>query len=139
MKIGKNVKIWHKEKSVFGNCKIGDGCTIHAPVWIGDDVIIGKDCKIQAFAFIPPAVRIGNDVFIGPGVIFTNDKHPPSGSWIETNVENNVRIGARAVILPGCHLRTNAIIGAGAVVTHEVLKNTIVVGNRARILEVGKE
>jgi len=132
MKIGKDVKFWHKEVSVFGECKIGDGCIIHAPVWIGDDVKIGRNCKIQAFTFIPPGLRIDNNVFIGPGVIFTNDKNPPSGNWIETNVESNVKIGAGAIILPGCHIRKNAIVGAGAVVTKEVLRGTTVVGNPAK-------
>lgn len=133
MEKGKDVKFWHREKSIFGDCKIGDGCIVHAPVWIGDNVKIGKHCKIQAFTFIPPGVRIGNSVFIGPGVIFTNDKNPPSGNWVETIVEDNVKIGAGAVILPGCHLRTNAIIGAGAVVTKEVPKDKIVFGNPAEI------
>lgn len=132
MKIGKNVKFWHKEKSVFGDCKIGKDCIIHSPVWIGDNVTIGKGCKIQAFAFLPPGTRIGNNVFIGPGVIFTNDKNPPSGHWVETVVESNVKIGAGAVILPGCHIRKNAIVGAGAVVTREVYRNATVIGIPAR-------
>lgn len=132
MKVGKDVKFWHKDKSVFGDCKIGNGCIIHAPVWIGDNVTIGKNCKIQAFTFIPPGVRIGNNVFIGPGVIFTNDKNPPSGNWRETIVESNVKIGAGAIILPGCHIRKNAIVGAGSVVTKEVLRGKVAFGNPAK-------
>ncbi len=124
MKKGKNVKIWHKEKSVFGDCQIGDNCIIHAPVWIGDNVKIGKQCKIQAFAFIPPGVEIGNNVFIGPNVCFTNDKYPPSGHWVKTIVEDNVSIGAGAIIMPSANIRKNAIIGAGAIVIREVPANT---------------
>jgi len=124
MKKGKNVKIWHEEKSVFGNCEIGDDCVIHAPVWIGDDVKIGKRCKIQAFAFIPPGVEIGDNVFIGPNVCFTNDKHPPSGKWEKTIVEDNASIGAGAVIMPSANIGKNAIIGAGAIVLREVPADT---------------
>lgn len=134
MKIGKNTKIWHKEKSIFGNCKIGKSCTIHAPVWIGNDVVIGDNCKIQAFAFIPTGVEIGNNVFIGPHVCFTNDKNPPSGKWTKTIVKNNVSIGANATILPGLTIGQGAKIGAGAVVTKNVRAETIVVGNPAKVL-----
>ncbi len=131
-------KFWHKEKSIIGCVTIGEDCVIHAPVWIGDRVMIGKACKIQAFAFIPQGVKIGNNVFIGPHVCFTNDKNPPSGKWTDTIVENNVKIGAGAVILPGCHLRKGAVIGAGSVVTKEVAENRLVVGNPARIIRLVK-
>ena len=132
MLIGENTKVWHKDKSVILACTVGDNCTIHAPVWIGNDVIIGNNCKVQAFTFIPTGVKIGDNVFIGPHVCFTNDKYPPSnGEWLETIVENNVVIGAGAVITPGITLHHGAIIGAGAVVTKDVPRHTTVVGNPA--------
>jgi len=134
MKIGKNTKIWHKEKSVFCNCKIGKNCVIHAPVWIGNNVVIGNDCKIQAFVFIPDGVEIGNNVFIGPHVCFTNDKNPPSGKWAKTIIKNNVSIGANATILPGLTIGQNAKIGAGAVVTKNVKDDLVVAGNPAKAL-----
>ena len=120
MKIGRNVRIWHREKSVFGNCKIGNESIIHAPVWIGDDVVIGKRCKVQEFALIPPGIEIGNNVFVGPNVCFTNDKHPPSGKWEKTIVGDNVSIGAGAIIMPGAQIGNNAVIGAGAIVIRRV-------------------
>ncbi len=115
--------------------KIGLGTKITDPTWIGETVEIGKNCRIQAFAFIPDNVKIGNDVFIGPHVCFTNDKYPPSrGKWKQdqpTVVEDGVRIGANVTILPSLILGTGCKIAAGSVVIHDVVKNTTVAGNPA--------
>ena len=80
--IGEGTKIWHADKSnIYGDGKIGDNCNIGAMVEIRHPNI-GDDCKIQAFTFIPEGVKIGNRVFIGPHVCFTNDKHPKAvGEW----------------------------------------------------------
>lgn len=128
MKIGPDTRVWHPEKSVLLDCKIGQGCTVHAPVWIGNKVVIGDRCKVQAFAFIPEGVRIGNDVFIGPHVCFTNDKQPPSDEWLETIVEDGVSIGANCTILPGIRIGAGARIGAGTVVTKNVPPQALVYG-----------
>lgn len=125
--------IWHPEKSVILDCRIGNDCVIHAPVWIGNNVIIGDRCKIQAFAFIPEGVTIGNDVFIGPHVCFTNDRYPQAaGDWTlrKTVVGNGASIGANATILP-VHIGENAMIGAGSVVTRDVPADSTVYGNPA--------
>jgi UDP-2-acetamido-3-amino-2,3-dideoxy-glucuronate N-acetyltransferase len=127
-------KIWHPERSVLLDCQIGDGCTIHAPVWIGNKVVIGERCKVQAFAFLPEGVKIGNDVFIGPHVCFTNDKHPPSDQWSETIVEDGAVIGANSTILPGIRIGAKAMVGAGSVVTRDVPPGETVVGNPARVV-----
>ena len=132
--IGERVTIYHRKKSVILNCDIGDDCVIHAPVWIGNNVVIGARCKVQAFAFIPSGVVIGNDCFIGPHVCFTNDKHPPSKDLLMTVVEDGVSIGAGAVILPGLSIGRGAVIGAGAVVTKDVSPNVTVVCNPATIV-----
>lgn len=128
--------IWHEAQSNIGACEIGSGNIIHSHVWIGDGVKIGNRCKIQAFAFIPKGVTIEDDVFIGPRVTFTNDKHPPSGGkgWEETLVKKGTVIGAGAVVLPGLTIGENAIVGAGSVVTKDVPDGATVVGNPARIL-----
>ena len=125
------IKFWHKELSNIGDCTIGDGSTIHSHVWIGDRVSIGKRAKIQAFSFIPTGVRIGDDVFIGPRVTFTNDKYPPSPDWSITIVGDNVSIGACAVILPGVTLGNGCKIGAGSVVTKDVPEGETWFGNPA--------
>lgn len=129
------VKFWHKHLSNIGLCTIGDGSTVHSHVWIGDRVNIGERCKIQAFVFIPTGVRIGNDVFLGPRVTFTNDKHPPSPDWDITIVSDNVSIGANATILPGITIGKGAKIGAGAVVTKNVPEGETWIGNPARKME----
>lgn len=131
---GHGTIVYKPELSNIGNARIGERCTIHSHVWVGNEVTIGSDTKIQAFAFIPDRVRIGNKVFIGPHVCFTNDKHPPSGGkdWAETIVEDEVVIGAGAVILPGITLGKGCCIGAGAVVTRSVSPGVTVVGNPAQ-------
>lgn len=124
-------KIYHREKSIILTKNIGTGCTIHAHVWIGN-VKIGKNCKIQAFSFIPEGVTLEDDVFIGPGVVFTNDKYPPSKDWKKTLVRQGVSIGANATILPGVTIGLQATIGAGAVVTKSIPNFETWVGNPAK-------
>ena len=132
--VGKGTKLWHEHLSNIGSCTIGKDGTIHSHVWIGDRVSIGDRCRVQAFCFIPTGVRIGNDVFLGPRVTFTNDKNPPSHEWQTTVVKNNVSIGAGAVILPGITIGENVRVGAGAVVTKSLPANGTYVGNPAKML-----
>jgi len=112
---------------------IGEGTKIADFVEIGG-AVIGSNCSIQAFVYICPGVTIGNNVFLGPRVTFTNDKYPPSGGkhWKETFVCDGASIGAGAIILPGITIGENAVIGAGSVVTKDVKSGTLVVGNPAR-------
>lgn len=135
-KIGFGVKIWHPHLSnIADDVEIGDNCRIHSHVWIGERVKIGSNVKIQAFSFIPSGVTIEDNVFIGPRVTFTNDKHPPShGNWENTLLCKGASIGAGAIILPGLIIGENAVVGAGAVVTKDVVTNSTVVGNPARVL-----
>lgn len=120
VKTGLNTSVWHPELSVLLDCTIGEGCTIHAQVWIGNKVVIGDRCKVQAGAFIPEGVTIGNDVFIGPRVTFTNDPVPPSNHWENTVVGDGAVIGAGAVIKAGVRIAPGAKIGCGAVVVKDV-------------------
>lgn len=129
--------IWHPELSnIDPSVKIPEDTIVHSHVWIGEDVIIGHRCRIQAFTFIPTWVVIGNDVFIGPHVCFTNDKRPPSFGkhWKATIVKDGASIGAGAVILAGVMIGEHATIGAGAVVTKDVPDGETWVGNPARKL-----
>jgi acetyltransferase-like isoleucine patch superfamily enzyme len=127
-------RFWHIEKSVLLDFKIGDDCTIHAPVWIGNNVLIGNRVKIQAFAFIPEGVTLEDDVFIGPHVTFLNDKLPPSTTWEPTFVRAGASIGGGSTILPGVTIGEYALIGAGSVVTKDVPAKEMWAGNPASLL-----
>ncbi len=116
---------------------IDDSCTIHSHVWIGEDVLMGKNVKIQAFAFIPNGVVIEDDVFIGPHVCFTNDPKMdivPRGDFhpTATLVKKGTRIGANASIRAGVTIGERAIIGMGAVVLNDVGDGETWFGNPAR-------
>lgn len=116
-------------------CSIGDRTKVDAFVYIEENVVVGEDCSIRPFVFIPTGVEIGDRVFIGPGVIFTNDRYPSIGDdWEleETIIENEVGIGAGAVITPGVTIGEKSLVGAGSVVTQDVPPETIVFGAPAR-------
>lgn len=135
----KGVKFWFPELSNIGDCQIGAGTTVHSHVWISDGVVIGKNCWIEAFTFIPKGVVIGNDVFVGPRVTFTNDRHPPAESeeqWQSTIVEDHAVIGAGAIIMPGITIYTHSVIGAGSLVLGNVPGYSVVVGSPARAIRV---
>ena len=138
VRIGEGTKIWHPELSnIYGSGSIGKDCNIGTLVEIRSPVI-GDRCKIQAFVFIPEGVTIGDDVFIGPHVCFTNDKYPSAvdyGGFRETIVESGVAIGANSTIVCGITIGEGAMIGAGAVVTKDVPPGVTVVGNPARELK----
>jgi len=135
--MSKNYLAWHY-CNIADNATIGRGTTIGSYTEIGPKVVIGYNCRIQAYCFIPEGVKIGNYVFLGPRVTFTNVKKPDARtkvkSYLETIVEDCVTIGANATILPGIRIGKEAFIGAGAVVTKDVKPYTTVVGNPARPL-----
>jgi UDP-2-acetamido-3-amino-2,3-dideoxy-glucuronate N-acetyltransferase len=125
--------------NIYGNGSLGEGTTTGEFVDIGG--IVGKNCKIQAFVSIPPGVIVGDNVFIGPSVTFTNDKHPAAKQeWTQANtiVEDNVAIGANATILP-VRLGNGCVIGAGSVVTKDVPAGETWVGNPAKQLWTARE
>lgn len=132
MRQGKNCTIWHPELSTLLDCEIGDDCTIHSHVWIGNNVKIGNRCKVQAFTFIPDGVVLEDDVFIGPHVCFTNDKYPPSVSWRGTLVKQGASIGANSTIICGVTIGKYARVGAGSVVSRDVTSEALVKGVPAR-------
>ena len=134
--IGANTKIWHFSH-VLGNCKIGERCSIGQNVSIGPDVSIGSGCKIQNNVSVYKGVSIEDDVFCGPSMVFTNVLTPRAfverkDEFAPTLVKRGATIGANATIVCGHVIGEFAMIGAGAVVTKNVLPYALVVGNPAR-------
>ena len=135
---GKNVKII--EPVNIYDCEIGDNAFIGPFVEIQKNVRIGKNCKIQSHSFICELVTINDNSFISHGVMFINDKFynggPAKGNkkiWKKTIIGKNVSIGSNATILP-VSICDNTIICAGSVVTKNITKKGIYVGNPAKKL-----
>ena len=131
-KIGDNVSIWHFSY-VGDNTEIGDNVKIGSLVHIDYDVKVGENTKIEGQAYIPPLSRIGKNVFIGPAAVLTNDPYPMCNKMIGVTIEDNVIIGARAVIKAGVTVGQNSIVAMGAVVTKNVPENVVVIGSPATI------
>jgi len=112
---------------------IGEGTKTGSYVEIANSTV-GKNCNIQAFVSIPNMTKIGDDVFIGPGVRILNDKHPTTTSTKldPVVIKDGASIGGGAVILPGVTIGVEAKIGAGAVVTKDVPYGETWIGNPAR-------
>ena len=146
VRLGENVVIYHPDLVNLYGCEIDDDCKIGAFVEIRKQVKIGRNVKIQAFAFIPEGVTIEDGVFIGPHVCFTNDKYPrainpdgtlmDSGDWeiIPTTVKQGANLGANSTIICGITIGEYALVGAGAVVTRDVPAHAIVTGVPARVV-----
>ena len=144
VKLGANVRL-SKFINLYG-CEIGDETKIGAFVEIQKNAKIGRRCKISSHTFICEGVTVEDNVFIGHGVMFTNDSYPrstnPDGSlqteadWKveKTVVKAGASIGTGATILPNTCIGENAIVGAGSVVTKDIPANAIVAGNPARVL-----
>jgi UDP-2-acetamido-3-amino-2,3-dideoxy-glucuronate N-acetyltransferase len=135
--IGIGTRIW-QYVVVLPNAKIGQDVNICSHCLIENDVIIGDRVTVKSGVQLWDGLRLGDDVFIGPNVTFTNDKFPRSkvypDSFLETRIESGASIGGGAVILPGIIVGVGAMIGAGAVVTKSVPPYAIVTGNPARIV-----
>ena len=144
VRLGQNVRVY-AFVNLYG-CEVGDDSRIGTFVEIQKGVHIGRRVKISSHTFICEGVTIEDDVFIGHGVMFINDKYPRAtnaagelqseSDWrcIPTLVQCGASIGSNATILCGVTIGQQAIVGAGAVVTRDVPPHTIVVGNPARII-----
>lgn len=138
VQFGENVKVV-EPVNIYG-CKIGTDCFVGPFVEIQKDVEIGDRCKVQSHTFICELVTIGNDCFIGHGVMFINDLFSTGGPargnkslWKSTRIGNNVSIGSNATILP-VNICDNVVVGAGAVVTKDITQSGIYIGNPAKLL-----
>ena len=142
--LGRDVII-HNFVNLYG-CEIGDGTKIGSFVEIQKGALVGRNCKVSSHTFICEGVTIEDDVFIGHGVIFINDKYPratnaegslqsaPDWKVVETIVGRGASVGSGATILCGVAIGEYAIVGAGAVVTRDVPAGATVAGNPARVL-----
>ncbi len=131
VKLGENVQVWNftyigDGAEIGGNTKVGSLAHIDYGVKIGDN------CKIEGMAYIPPLTVIGNNVFIGPGVIFTNDPFPMSDNMVGVTVEDDAIVCAGAMLKAGIRVGARSVIGMGAVVVKDVPPDTLVYGNPAR-------
>lgn len=135
--IGKGTRIW-AFTHILPSARLGKDCNVCDQVFIENDVIIGDRVTIKCGVQIWDGIEIEDDVFIGPNVTFTNDRFPRSKLYPETFSKTTIRkgasLGANATILPGITIDSNAMVGAGAVVTRSVPPNAIVVGNPAKII-----
>lgn len=144
VKLGHDVRL-AKFINLYG-CKVGDETKIGAFVEIQKNASVGRRCKVSSHTFICEGVTVEDDVFIGHGVMFTNDTYPRAATadgrlqteqdWIvePTIVKQGASIGTGATILPNTIIGENAIVGAGSVVTKDVPANAVVAGNPARVL-----
>ncbi|MEO8615311.1 MAG: acyltransferase [Luteolibacter sp.] len=144
VKLGKNVQMFGFV-NLYG-CEIGEDTKIGTFVEIQNQVKVGARCKISSHSFICSGVILEDEVFVGHGVMFTNDHYPraarsdgqlqESNDWVcrPTLVRQGASIGSGTTILGGITVGENAMIGAGSVVTQNVSANTTVAGNPARLL-----
>lgn len=131
----KGGKAYHLELSNFQPRSVGHRITVHSHIWVGDQVDLADDMKIQAFCFIPNGVKFERAVFLGPRVTFTNDVNPPHNAFKETLVKEYAAIGGGAIIVAGVTVGRHALVGAGAVVTKDIPDGEVWVGNPARFLK----
>ncbi|MEO6399097.1 MAG: acyltransferase [Tepidiformaceae bacterium] len=143
--IGEGASVWHQAQ-VREGAVIGPGSIIGKGVYVGADVSLGANCKVQNYACLYEGVSLEDGVFIGPAVVFTNDRFPrainPDGTLKTTDdwhvgpslVRHGAAVGARCVIVPGITIGRWALIAAGSVVTRDVPDHALVAGNPARAM-----
>lgn len=146
VRLGQNVRIFHPDLVNLYGCTIGDESRIGTFVEIQKNAFVGARCKVSSHTFICEGVHIEDEVFIGHGVMFTNDRFPRAtnddgslqteADWkLETTrVKRRASIGSNATIIAGVTIGECALVGAGAVVTRDVPDYAIVAGVPARVI-----
>jgi UDP-2-acetamido-3-amino-2,3-dideoxy-glucuronate N-acetyltransferase len=134
--IGAGTRIWHWTH-VCAGARIGENCSLGQNVYVGNDVVIGSNVRIQNNVSVYDSVTIEDDVFCGPSMVFTNVLNPRSHvsrkkEYRRTLVKNGATIGANATIVCGHTIGEHAFVGAGAVVTSDVLSFSMMLGVPAR-------
>ncbi len=134
-KIGKGTTVW-QHTVILKGAKIGINCNINCHCFIDNDVVVGDNVTLKSGVYLWDGITIENDVFVGPNATFTNDTRPRSKQrpaiFDRTTLKKGCSIGAGAVILGGISIGEYAMIGAGAVVTKNVPRNTLWYGNPAK-------
>jgi UDP-2-acetamido-3-amino-2,3-dideoxy-glucuronate N-acetyltransferase len=144
VKLGQGVMIFHKDLVNLYGCEVGDETKIGAFVEIQKNAFIGARCKISSHTFVCEGVTIEDEVFIGHGVMFINDRHPRAtadgalqteADWqvVPTRICRGASVGSGAVIMCGVTVGEKALVGAGAVVTKDVPAGATVAGVPARV------
>jgi UDP-2-acetamido-3-amino-2,3-dideoxy-glucuronate N-acetyltransferase len=144
VKLGSNVVIHHPDLVNLYGCTIGDDTKIGAFVEIQKGAAIGRACKISSHTFVCEGVTIEDEVFVGHGVMFINDRHPRAtaggqlqteADWqvVTTRIARGASLGSGAVIMCGVTVGPGAMVGAGAVVTRDVEAGEVVAGVPARL------
>jgi len=145
--LGEGVVIHQPDLVNLYDCRVGEGTRIGAFVEIQKNAVIGRNCKVSSHSFICEGVTLEDGVFIGHGVMFTNDVYPrattaggalqTASDWtvLRTLVRRNASIGSNATILPGITIGESALIGAGAVVTRDVPDFAVVAGVPAKVID----
>lgn len=146
VRLGTDVKIFQPELVNLYGCTIGAETKIGAFVEIQKNATVGARCKISSHSFICEGVTIDDEVFVGHGVMFTNDRYPRAvnedgalqteSDWevVPTRVKRGAAIGSNATVIAGVLIGEKALVGAGAVVTHDVPDYAIVAGVPARVI-----
>jgi UDP-2-acetamido-3-amino-2,3-dideoxy-glucuronate N-acetyltransferase len=134
--IGKGTKIWHFSH-IMSHCTIGENCNIGQNVVVSPEVVLGRNVKVQNNVSIYTGVTCEEDVFLGPSMVFTNIINPRSHiirkeQYVRTLVRKGASIGANATIVCGNEIGEFAFIGAGAVVTKNVMPYSLIIGNPGR-------
>jgi len=146
VRLGQDVRIFHPDLVNLYGCSVGDGSRIGAFVEIQKNASVGARCKISSHTFICEGVLIEDEVFVGHGVMFTNDRFPQAtnadgspqseADWVvePTVVRSRASIGSNVTIIAGVTIGFGALVGAGAVVTRSVPDHAVVAGVPARVI-----
>lgn len=132
LKTGKNCIIWGPAN--IYDTEMGDNCSVGASCELGG-VTMGDNVRMQAKCFAPPMTKIGNNVFVGPGVFFANDDRPPRSKehWKGVTVEDGASLGMRSTYRAGIVVGHDSLVGQGSNVVKDVPPNVVVCGNPAKV------